>query len=172
LGDTAPNGPQLQESSIPSFSCIQFWSGSGEANSDAGPLFIEAENGDCRLQPQWPCIDAGDNTSPQLPETNISGMHRIMFGGKSPTVDMGSYEHCINVLEVGQGPEETTLTWSSLPATTYSILYSEDLLTWHLADDNVLSAGFETTFWTDDGSKTGVPPSVVTRRFYRLLENP
>jgi len=29
-----------------------------------------------------------------------------------------------------------------------------------------------TTSWTDDGSKTGVPPSLAPRRFYRILENP
>jgi len=136
------------------------------------PLFIDAENGNFRLQPRSPCIDAGDNTLPQLPETDISGMHRIMFCGKSPAVNMGSYEHCINALKVSPGPRETTVTWSSLPGTTYSILYSEDFLTWHLADDNVPSTGFETTFWIDGGSRTGGPPSVVSRRFYRLLENP
>ena len=35
-----------------------------------------------------------------------------------------------------------------------------------------MSSGNETTSWLDDGSLTGVPPSLAPRRFYRVLENP
>ncbi len=49
---------------------------------------------------------------------------------------------------------------------------SDDLLAWHLAEERVSSAGNQTTFWTDDGSLTGVPPSLAPLRFYRVLENP
>jgi len=38
--------------------------------------------------------------------------------------------------------------------------------------DNFLSSGNQTTSWTDDGSLTGLLPSLALRRFYRLLENP
>ncbi len=132
---------------------------------------MDAENGDFRLLPDSPCIDASFN-NPRLPETDIAGMHRVMFGGKSLTVDMGAYEFYINDLTRGPNPDQTTFTWSSLADKTYSIFYTDDLLTWHLAEGTIPSAGFETSFWIDDGSKTGVPPSIATRRFYRVLENP
>lgn len=34
------------------------------------------------------------------------------------------------------------------------------------------SVGNRATSWIDDGSKTGVPPSLVPRRFYRIFGNP
>ena len=159
----------------------------GEGNIDADPLFVNPQELDycevvsapssgalttnLRLKPASPCIDAGFN-DPELPETDIAGMHRIMYGGKSRTVDMGAYEYYINELEPGPGAEEATLTWSSLGDRSYSILYSEDLLTWHLAIESFPSAGYQTTSWIDDGSKTGVRPWLAPRRFYRILENP
>jgi len=122
------------------------------------------------LLPDSPCIDTGFNDQ-ELPEADIAGMHRIMYGGKSLTVDMGAYEFYINKVDPVPDTDEAIFTWSSLESKTYSIFYSEDLLTWHLADDRIFSAGYTTTSWTDDGSKTGVPPSLAPRRFYRILEN-
>jgi len=159
-GNEAMYGAQLYESSVPTYSCI------GEH-----PRFVDAENGDFRLLPSSPCIDAGYN-DPELPGTDIAGMHRIMFGGKSLTVDMGAYEYYVNDVNLEPTVGQATLRWSSLADKTYSILYSEDLLNWNLADDSVLTAGNETTFWVDDGSKTGVAPTLVPCRFYRILENP
>lgn len=132
---------------------------------------MDAENGDFRLSPDSPCIDAGSNDA-DLPETDIAGMHRIMFGGKSLAVDMGAYEFYINRVEPAPGTNQTIFTWSSLPGKTYSIFYTEDLLTWDPAAENFPSSGNQTTSWTDDGSLTGLRPSLVPRRFYRTLENP
>jgi hypothetical protein len=142
----------------------------GEGNVDADPMFVGADNGDFRLLPSSPCIDAGDNSAPNLPDADIAGMHRIMFGGKSLTVDMGAYEFYVNRIE--PIPGRAVLTWSSLEAKTYSIFYTEDLFTWHLAIDNFPSFGNTTTSWLDDGTLTGIPPCLVPKRFYRLLENP
>jgi len=144
----------------------------GEGNIDAAPRFVKPKDADFRLRPGSPCIDAGDNSAPDLPDRDIGGMHRIMYGGKSLTVDMGAYEYYINKLDRGPAIPETTLTWSSLGDKTYCMFYSHDLLNWHVADGNVVSAGGTITSWTDDGSKTGVAPSLVPRRFYRILENP
>ncbi len=83
---------------------------------------------------------------------------------------MGAHEFYINDLTPGPNPEQTTFTWSSLGDKTYSILYTEDLLTWHLAIEAFLSAGDTTTCWTDDGALTGAPPLLVPRRFYRMAE--
>ncbi len=143
----------------------------GEGNIDRDPIFVHAERGDLRLSSGSPCIDRGNNSAPDLPETDIAGMHRIMFGGKSFTVDMGAYEFYINKVEPVPGADETIFTWSSLASKTYSIFYSSDLLNWHAAIDNFPSLGNMTTSWTDDGSLTGAPPSLVPRRFYRVLED-
>jgi len=168
------------------YSCIEGgWP--GEGNIDADPVLanpVECRIGelvdrpqtysrwpDLRLRAGSPCIDAGLN-DPDLPETDIAGVQRIMFGGKSLTVDMGPYEYYINDLKPGPTPDQTTLTWSSLSERSYSIFWCDDLLTWHLADGAILSAGDMTTSWVDDGSKTGIPPFLAPRRFYRILENP
>jgi hypothetical protein len=169
-GNVASSGGQLQECSAPSFSCIEGWTGGSDDNIAEDPQFVDAENGDFRLLLDSPCIDAGFN-DPELPETDIVGMHRIMFGGKSVTVDMGAYEFYINDLTRGPDPDQTTFTWSSLSDKTYSIFYSSDLLSWHLAIATFPSSGNTTTSWTDDGSLTGLPPSLVPGRFYRILEN-
>lgn len=142
----------------------------GEGNIAGDPGFVDAENGDFRLRPDSPCIDAGLN-DPNLPETDIAGMHRIMFGGKSLTVDMGAYEFYVNEVKPVPGTDEAIFTWSSLADKAYSIFYSDDLHTWHLAVENFPSAGNQTTSWSDDGTLTGVPPSLAPRRFYRVLEN-
>jgi hypothetical protein len=143
----------------------------GEGSFAADPQFLHPENGDFHLLPTSPCIDAGFNDA-DLPQTDIAGMRRIIFGGKSLTVDMGAYEFYTNDLTAGPNPDQTTFTWSSLADKTYSIFYSDDLFTWHLAAESFPSSGDTSTSWTDDGTLTGVPPFLVPRRFYRVLENP
>jgi hypothetical protein len=149
------------------------WEGIQKQNIDADPLFQNPDEGNYRLTPRSPCIDAGtDAAYPLRTAYDLDGKSRVAYGGiERYKVDMGAYEYYINDLEPGPGLEQTTLTWSSLADKTYSIFYTDDLLTWHLADDNVPSFGNETTFWTDDGSLTGVPPCLARRRFYRVLEN-
>jgi len=176
-----PASTQMEDSSQPTYSCIQDWSG-GEGNISEDPRFVDPdgpdndaetyEDNDYRLLPDSPCIDAGWNDAPNLPETDIVGMHRIMYGGNSLTVDMGAYEYYINRVRPGKTLAQVILTWSSLADKSYSIFYTDNLLTWQLVIDNFPSAGNETTFWTDDGSLTGVPPSLALRRFYKVLENP
>ena len=75
------------------------WPGLG--NIDALPSFVDLDNGDLRLQPASPCIDAGDNTAvPQDVVTDLDGNPRFLeipetpdTGlGELPIVDMGAYE--------------------------------------------------------------------------------
>lgn len=143
----------------------------GEGNVYSDPLFGNALKGDFRLGADSPCSDAGYN-DPGLTNTDIAGMHRIMYGGKSLTVDIGAYEYYINDVAFGPAADQATLTWSSLADKSYSVFYSADLLTWDLAVDNLPSAGNTTTCWIDDGSLTRVPPTLAPRRFYRVLDNP
>jgi hypothetical protein len=170
-GNTALNGPQFQSTGPATYCCIQDWTQHGEGNISINPRFHGGNAGSFRLSADSPCIDAGSN-SPDLPEFDIVGMHRIMFGGKSRTVDMGAYEFYINKVEPVPGTNEAVFTWSSLAGNTYSIFYTDNLLNWHTAIANFPSTGNQTTSWTDDSSLTGIPPLLAPKRFYRVLENP
>ena len=68
-------------------------------NISADPLFVRNAFadvlGDYRLQMASPAVDAGDNTAPQLPPTDLDGAPRIADGNQDgdPRVDMGAYEY-------------------------------------------------------------------------------
>ena len=75
------------------------WQGTGNINAD--PVFVDPDNGDFRLQPGSPCIDAGDNTAvPKGTTTDLDGNPRFVDdtatidtgNGDPPLVDMGVYE--------------------------------------------------------------------------------
>jgi parallel beta-helix repeat protein len=109
-GNIAERYPQLY-STIPSYSCVQDWTGGGVGNIDADPCFAEAGawywddngtpdyrrddfwvwvDGDYRLWEDSPCIDAGDpNYVAGANETDLDGKPRVI-GGR---IDMGAYEY-------------------------------------------------------------------------------
>jgi predicted outer membrane repeat protein len=76
----------------------------GEGNINADPMFVDQANGDFHLQEDSPCIDAGDNSAPALPATDIDGDDRKMDdpavddtgNGTSPIVDMGADEYYLS----------------------------------------------------------------------------
>ena len=65
--------------------------GSNNINSD--PLFVDAGNGNFRLQESSPCIDVGNNAA-VVGSTDLDGRPRIFDGDDDSvaTVDMGAYE--------------------------------------------------------------------------------
>jgi parallel beta-helix repeat protein len=58
------------------------------ANSSKDPLFVDYQNDDYHLSPDSPCINTGDNTAPDLTETDLDGNPRI----SDNTIDIGAYE--------------------------------------------------------------------------------
>jgi len=79
------------------------WPGDGNINAD--PRFLDQENGDFHLTNDSPCIDAGDNSAPDLYPTDIDGDARRIDdpavadtgNGTPPIVDMGAFEKYIDV---------------------------------------------------------------------------
>jgi len=57
-------------------------------NITGDPLFVDPANGDYHLRASSPAINAGDNSAPNLPSTDLDGNPRIV----GPAVDIGAYE--------------------------------------------------------------------------------
>jgi len=78
------------EEPVVTYSDIQ-GSYSGSGNIDADPLFADPGSGDYHLGPGSPCIDAGTNDAPSLPDCDFEGDPRVMDGNRDGTavVDMG-----------------------------------------------------------------------------------
>ncbi len=162
-GNIAPINPQLDyQSSLPTYSCIEDWTGGGEGNTVEPPQFVDRdgpdndpqtyEDNDYRLKAISPCVDTGRNQSWMQGALDLDNNNRIFFGGKSKTVDMGAYEYDsfrFTIVEVermsGNG---LTLTWRSRPGDTYDVFVTYRLsgMGWAL-DSRVPSQG-ELTTWS------------------------
>ncbi len=69
--------------------------------NNINPLFIATDN--YHLSVASPCIDAGSNDAPDLPETDKDGNPRIIAG----IVDIGTYEHNPAALIADAGQDQT-----------------------------------------------------------------
>ena len=112
------------------------WAGPGGNNIDVDPQFVSPGywdggawvEGDYRLEYDSPCIDVGDNNVTTLPDTDLDGKTRIMFGKTSLTVDMGAYEfgfEIMNIVRLENGDIE--IEWNRLSGDSYEVETSTDI---------------------------------------------
>lgn len=93
-----PNEIFNVEGSTPSVTYSNIQGGyPGTGNINADPLFVNVTTGDFHLQQGSPCIDAGTNGAPELPDADFEGDPRVVDGDKNgtATVDMGADEHYV-----------------------------------------------------------------------------
>lgn len=103
-GNTAPTGGDVfldQEGGITRAfnNDIGTWGGKtwdyGWGSIDADPLFVDPDAGDYHLSPGSPCIDAGYESAPGIPVTDLEGDSRVIDGDNSygARVDIGADEY-------------------------------------------------------------------------------
>ena len=72
------------------YSLGSYYPMNGVGNVDAEPLFVDAANGDYRLRPNSPCVNAGTNGFWTSGAVDFDGQRRIYPAGGR--VDMGAFE--------------------------------------------------------------------------------
>ena len=172
-GNTSPTDPQVHDSVVPTYCCIQDWTGGGEANIALNPAFVDPdgpdddpntyEDNDYRLLLASPCIDAGINEDWMATAVDFDGKPRIVLGASSLTVDIGAYEYRFDVGIVRNAESSVELSWTMRPVTSYTLLSTFDMTLQPWTE--------ETTIF---GGKTGGPASWIdpdassSLKFYRL----
>jgi hypothetical protein len=178
--NSAPSRPQLHDSKLPTYSCIEDWKG-GEGNIRLDPQFVSPGHwddlgtpddpkddvwveGDYHLLPTSPCIGSGKNEDWMTGTVDLDGNPRILPGYSSLTVDMGAYEHrfplSILKVEEGAGPQ-TLLTWASRRGATYIIRSSPNLLSGLWVEEATIISQGSSCSWLD-------PDALSRQKFYRI----
>jgi len=167
-GNTDPDHTSLRECEAPSYSCIEDWTGAGEANITSDPQFLDAdgpdddpltyEDNDYRLSPNSPCIDKGLNEDWMLEATDLGGQPRIANG----TVDMGAFEFQGGPrLIISREGNLAMLKWWKFGDGSYTVEWRDHLMqgAWQPALGNW---PISELMWND------VLTQQIMRRFYRV----
>lgn len=169
-GNIALSDPQVSASSIPTYSCIQGWTGGGEGNINEDPEFADPDgpdddpntyvDNDYRLKPNSPCIDTGRNEEWMWNAFDLDGNPRIFRGRPPEIVDIGAYEYVHFIIQkLERTPDgKIRLTWKSRPGTSYGVHVSGDLKLWTWAGQVIPASGTGTNIWAETIS--------AARRFY------
>lgn len=99
----------------------------GVGNITADPLFVDAQNGNFRLQPNSPCINIGLNADVCSP-TDLDGNPRVV----GRTVDLGAFEFqggsdALQISSVLASGGDMKLTWRSVAGLNYFVECSTNL---------------------------------------------
>jgi len=140
----------------------------GPGNLEADPGFVNAQDGDFRLRPDSPCIDAGADLAP-LVTTDFAGVPRPLDGNGDGVArfDMGAYEFNAcrfgPVLRLDQDGFHFTVTGGE-PGQSVRVERSRDLRNWEeVATVPILAGG-----------QALVDPVALSERmlFYRAVSVP
>ncbi len=76
----------------------------------------------------------------------------------------------VNIIQDWEVTGNVTITWESVSGLEYQIA-SKDVYTGTFSVVDTVTGSAESTTWTDDGTLTGVDPSAVQQRYYKVSQN-
>lgn len=186
-GNTAEEaGPQLLAVSIPTYSCIQDWTGGGQGNTAMFPVFVDPDGpddyadtyDDNNYRLSWSfgvpnaCIDKGKNEAWMQGAEDRDGNVRIYYGINSMTVDMGAYEYGSWKFKITGAAmvaiSEIQLSWASRVGDQYVVwsipaMRGPGIIPPPWKREATLTAQERITMWTD-------PDATGRMKFYRIEE--
>ena len=187
-GNNAPDGPEIYNGPLGGtlifYSDVQGCGGSGAGwnsacgtdnggNIDADPLFVNAANGNLRLQDTSPAIDAGDNSFvPTNVTTDLDGNPRFVNvpsvpdtgSGTPPIVDLGAYETQIpdtippTILSITCAGANPT----SADSVEFTVTFSEAVTDVDVTDFSLMTIG------VTGASITNINPAVGPATIYTI----
>jgi len=172
-GNTAGINPQLHETGVPTYSCIEGWTGGGTGNIALDPLFVDPdgpdddpntfEDNDYHLSAASPCIDVGTNEDWMNGATDLDGNARILLGAFSLVVDIGAYEYRFDLAIARSVEGGVELSWTMRPQTSYSVLSSPHMSTQPWTEETTILGG------KSGGPAVWVAPSATSAlKFYKI----
>ncbi|NQT84288.1 hypothetical protein HQ563_14775 [bacterium] len=130
--------------------------------ADNNPATYQDNN--YRLVDGSKCIDQGRTETWMWSDVDLDGNPRVLFGGKSLTVDMGAYEYgsfLFRIVRIEKMPQgETRLTWASRSQDKYTIWSCKGLPAPLWAEEDTVASQGEFTTWDDKEKPSG--------KFYRV----
>jgi uncharacterized repeat protein (TIGR01451 family) len=138
--------------------------------TNTGTPYVES---DFPLNPTNTVVFALEFYNPsRLPFTNTLTAVGILPPNSGSTGTNGSV--AINTIFVDTriaGDTRYVIEFNTIPGKTYTIIYSDDLLTWKVATPSI-TANANVTQWYDDGPpKTDNKPASLISRYYRVIQN-